>query len=913
MSAEPALALPTAEQLAAIRQRFVDLNHQRWLRCRALLLPRQQLFVDLLPLFFHVNHPLLPGYAGQQVAAGLEGYEPGADTLQRLRDYFISSFDYSVLRPRRRVIESLFLMGSCGTVGQAEDSDLDVWLCHQSGLSETELAGLQAKADKLELDAAELGLELHVFLVDARQFKAGISEQLSAEGVGSSQHYLLLDEFYRSSILLAGRYPLWWLVPPEAEAQAERYGRTLLGSGLVEESECLDFGAVAAIPAGEFIGAGIWQLYKAISSPYKAILKLLLIEAYSQAFIDAELQPLCLQFKARLYAGEGDADQLDSYIQTYRYLEHYLRSQGQLERLPLVRKALYFKTGLRLSGVAPSTNWRVSLVRRLLQDWQWGEEQLRNLDTQRNWKLRRVREEHFLLVAELTHSYRQLQAFAQQFGGRAKIASEEMTVLGRKLFAAYERKPDKIEWLNPGIVPSLKEPQLYVYRPEGGGESWALSTQARRTTNVDALLHEAPSLAALLSWGLCNGLINERSRIKFLDNQPQLDEPKLQLLIQTLRQQLPQALSAAEASQHRLFFQPKVPVKLLLFLNIGCRSLDGLGATVAAAAERYPIYSAEMIEVNSWGEVSARVFRGADALFAVLSEWQQQLAESRQHGAPQPPELYIESLGESGQQLVAALQGLIESLQQAVIDCEHGRLVLSLGGEFVVLQLVSGELQQTRAKTYAELIQCLGRGQRDFSRITLGPLCLPGSALAAMLDYANRADCCVFYYYQAGEVDIFVSDERGSFFYCSYTSDDPEATVGRLLRFLRDTVQPPPLIRLYALEHQQDRWCCEAVDADLLEAEACGVASEQGVHARVSLTCQPPGVDIHWQGRHWLHRELGGDSLSQAGQALRRAGQAAELVSLEFAHADSEPSPQTSVYLRYKLFVERGLKSRSDS
>ena len=32
-------------------------------------------------------------------------------------------------------------------------------------------------------------------------------------------------------------------------------------------------------PAEEYFGAGLWQLYKAISSPYKSLIKTILIEA----------------------------------------------------------------------------------------------------------------------------------------------------------------------------------------------------------------------------------------------------------------------------------------------------------------------------------------------------------------------------------------------------------------------------------------------------------------------------------------------------------------------------------------------------------------------------------------------------------------------------------------------------------
>jgi adenylate cyclase class 1 len=80
---------------------------------------------------FHVNHPLLPGYVSGSTPAGLSNFEPDANALaeaQRLT----RSFSY---KPRHgsnppRPIHGLFLMGSLGTLAQADQSDMDVWVCH---------------------------------------------------------------------------------------------------------------------------------------------------------------------------------------------------------------------------------------------------------------------------------------------------------------------------------------------------------------------------------------------------------------------------------------------------------------------------------------------------------------------------------------------------------------------------------------------------------------------------------------------------------------------------------------------------------------------------------------------------------------------------------------------------------------
>ncbi len=46
-----------------------------------------------------------------------------------------------------------------------------------------------------------------LFFINAEEFRQGKLGDLTSESCGSAQHSLLLDEFYRTSVLLAGKYP----------------------------------------------------------------------------------------------------------------------------------------------------------------------------------------------------------------------------------------------------------------------------------------------------------------------------------------------------------------------------------------------------------------------------------------------------------------------------------------------------------------------------------------------------------------------------------------------------------------------------------------------------------------------------------------------------------------------------------
>ena len=103
---------------------------------------------------------------------------------------------------------------------------------------------------------------MHFFVLNPNTFKQGQHDSLSSDSSGSTQHYLLLDEFYRSSLLLTGRYPLWWLVPPEHESNDEEYVDELVANRKTDRDDFIDFGGLGDIPANEILDAAVWQRNK---------------------------------------------------------------------------------------------------------------------------------------------------------------------------------------------------------------------------------------------------------------------------------------------------------------------------------------------------------------------------------------------------------------------------------------------------------------------------------------------------------------------------------------------------------------------------------------------------------------------------------------------------------------------------
>jgi adenylate cyclase class 1 len=121
-----------------IKKRFLALNRDHLNRTADSLRSRQRDVLDVLPLLFHANHPIFPGFITKATPAGVSDYSPSKRSLEAGKK-LVRSFDYKRRALARFDIFSIFLMGSSGTIAYSEDSDFDFWLCHRPDLNKEQL------------------------------------------------------------------------------------------------------------------------------------------------------------------------------------------------------------------------------------------------------------------------------------------------------------------------------------------------------------------------------------------------------------------------------------------------------------------------------------------------------------------------------------------------------------------------------------------------------------------------------------------------------------------------------------------------------------------------------------------------------------------------------------------------------
>ncbi|HHC6506854.1 TPA: class I adenylate cyclase [Vibrio parahaemolyticus] len=614
-----------------IIQRLDNLNQQRIDRALALMDSQSQQVFHLIPALLNYNHPVIPGYYDADVPYGVHGLELNPIQQQFIDDIQLA-IGQSLKTAEKPAILGLYTMGSTSSIGQSTSSDLDIWVCISPEMDCDERELLTNKCLLITDWAQSQGVEANFFLMDEERFRSNHSEEMTGDNCGSSQHLLLLDEFYRSAVRIAGQRLLWQIVPPEMEECYDEYVSQLCSDGYIDCSEWIDFGKLNRIPAEEYFGSNLWQLYKSIDSPYKSVLKAILLEAYSWEYPHTQL--LSIDTKRRFFAHEPDLYGMDAYYLMLEKVTRYLERIQDDTRLDLVRRCFYLKTHEKLSREPDvgSVAWRREALSDMIAKWNWDDSVVAELDDRRNWKVEQVKVVHHALLDALMQSYRNLIQFARRNDITSAISPQDISILARKLYAAFEVLPGKVTLLNPQISPDLHEPDLSFIEVKEGGvnkSGWYLYKQpliAHRILGQPCLEHHE-YLSKLVSWAFFNGLITESTRLHAVVREAQLDIDKFYQMVSDLRNTF--ALRKRRPTMQALASPCEIS-QLAMFINFENDPTSELsGRSLKVDVKNTDIFSfgpehknlvgsVDLVYRNSWHEVRTLHFKGETAMLDAL-------------------------------------------------------------------------------------------------------------------------------------------------------------------------------------------------------------------------------------------------------------------------------------------------------
>ncbi|MDF7667218.1 class I adenylate cyclase [Orbaceae bacterium ESL0727] len=645
----------------------------------------------LLPILFQYNHSGLPGYLDDDnVPHGIANYQPinpnpshdsnlVKNNLVNDSSFKDSSFNDSLfndnqanseidllltekfhltiasitssLPNHQAEISAIYSMGSTGSIGQSVESDLDIWICIEQSLSEERKICLQKKCRLIEAWASEQNVKLTLFVVDVNRFIEKHHECLMGENCGSAQHMLLLEEFYRSANLIAGKHLLWFAVPQDLTVNNITYNAynecvaALVNNGLINRDEWIDFGSLGGLSAEEYFGASLWQLYKSIDSPFKAVLKTLLLEAYSWLY--PENRPIAYEMKTWIQQGnlnihEEQTNHFDSYYMMLERITAYLIDINDWQRLALARACFYLKVDEKLSMPTTTPSWRRALLTKLVTKWGWQQPAIEKLDACHIWKIKQVREIHELLLHTMMTGYRKLLNFGRRNNLDAQVSPQDLAVLTRKLYAEFEVLPGKITTLKLNISNNLQEEALtfiHVQKDRINRAGWYVYNQQPKIETIigHQYLEYSKYLVKLVGWCYFNGLIVDSTKLFFYDGDKK-DNTKIKQLVKDLQHYFP--IDVPAASEAALYGPCEIR-HLAIMINLEndptaqTSFADEINSTTTNSdptnephlndsvlnygkKEISLIGSIDLLYRNSWNEIRVLHFNGSQCLFEAI-------------------------------------------------------------------------------------------------------------------------------------------------------------------------------------------------------------------------------------------------------------------------------------------------------
>ncbi|MGZ4998856.1 MAG: class I adenylate cyclase [Methylomonas sp.] len=774
------------KDLHAIAQRFKNFNQSRLQRVQDFFQGRQHDFLNLLPLIFHVNHPLLPGFVSLETPAGIPDYSPNKQTVDTAKQ-FSKGFMYKRQALRSYPIQSIFLMGSVGSMAFSKDSDIDIWLCHQPSLTAAELDELRQKTYEVEKWAASLKIEVHFFLVNSQQFKQGQNAPISAESSGEAQHYLLLEEFYRTAIYIAGRMPVWWLVPPSQEKHYAQYVAHLLENRFISEMDIIDFGGLQDMPMAEFVSATLWQIYKSLTSPHKSLLKLLLMESYASEFPDP--QWLCNLLKQSIYQGDFSVDSLDPYLLIYSKVERYLKDAGSKQRLNLARECFHLKImGSSVTALdSRARQLHEEYLESIAEQWQWPDDLLENLGLQKYWNIDKASAEHAVIRDQLQQCLRIILKFAGIPVEHDYQENNDLNLISRKLRAVLDLRPGQVEMLTTrGMVHAKPDVLSFVeLEQSGAGSHWCLYTD--NMTGQSALpefaIKRADSFDELLCWAVVNGLYKKSINLKLISSSLALSVSELSMLLAELHDFISRYLFSRNEDLE-VYENPNRILSSLLLINLGeALAIDSNDQQFVMSERSDPfsygesrqcfVQRVEKISVSNWGEVTLQRYDGLSGFFACIAEV---------FNDSEPPidasKLRVICFTKGrGRSIALRINTLFDNLLKCFADRQsHQQLRYILAGEsgYYVIRSRDNVLTYYLLDTHNQLLQELGSAQPQFSPVWFDSYVLEQTFIPSLYQY-NLADIIqIFYHATAKHVAVYVIDEKGALFVAQHSKANPE-------------------------------------------------------------------------------------------------------------------------------------------
>ncbi|MEA2060398.1 MAG: class I adenylate cyclase [Thermodesulfobacteriota bacterium] len=477
---------------------------------------KKDIFIKI-PFLIHTNIPGCPGFVDSNETGGIFYFEKSPLFRHAKRFAEQVNADESNLSPDRFFIQGLYHIGSLGTLTQSKGSDFDFWvLVDTRSISTPVYAFLDRKLKKIQKYCRDVyNQQVSFFIHDAEKIKQNNFAPIYGENLSIAPIGLLKEEFYRTCITIAGKIPLWFVVPPGVtDEDYNSFAETVLSLRSLREVY-VNLGNLESINKNELSRGVLWHISKSRDDSAKALIKASLAASYCLQEKDAD-NLLCDTIKRKYLLSLDEKELVDSYVLAFdRIIDFY----GKLKagrRLGLIKLAIFF----RLCGypfvAPPATDLERRILKKYIHEWHLGSSKVKKMLAYQNWSEseKNILEQSF--TNGIAYLYNFLKKVILKNHNMSPREQNELTILQNKTIEYLKEKPGKI----PRCSVYLKSRRFCQFRiwqksSEAPKNFWILfaaeqpeegSQHRADSRGVEKFLYSEDSLTKVLGWVMSNML-----------------------------------------------------------------------------------------------------------------------------------------------------------------------------------------------------------------------------------------------------------------------------------------------------------------------------------------------------------------------------------------------------------------------
>jgi adenylate cyclase, class 1 len=693
-------------------------------------------YIEIIPFLLQINNRLLPGYVGVDTPIGVFGYVPDKASLHEIK-LLNNKFRYH----QEGVIKN-YSVESIMFQQKLYNKKYICWIFYRSSLNKGEVISLKEKVKKISLWFISKGLKIEFLCLSHKEFsnnKIKVLQELKKP--------VFLQSFYSEAVIIAGKYPVWWLVAAEKEHEYTAFVEHIKQARYVDNEEFIDLGTTSGLVHDDIVKTAVELVQKLKQAPEICLTSLLVADQMS--FSLPEIDGMATRLKNDIYAARVGSNPTEIMAQIMR--DTFSRYSDEKHILSPIR---LFSRLRSIPGELNSEIVDAFLADEYLQDAP--ATGIDHLIAYLNF-FKAVSYEVNELFGRIVHRY--YEKNTTELDQTLMSVTQNMLLFlsdNSDRVPLYNNK-DKAEIILDRIL--LKHE---IFSESDDRWSLLLELSEGNEKKIDGF----SSLLGLLAWCWLNRVVNNTTQVSIDCPKQQVKQTQAHHVLEVLIQQLnPDMLSTIPAEA----FENSVrPLKSLLFINFiedtnkESHITSAEEFTELSAQPKKLITHSEQLIINSWGDVYTRQYSSDAGIVKCLCEWTHS-APINSLSKPQPLLIFGHGAGDStymAQRVEQVYTGILNYFYHA--RQEDGRFVLRMGSEYYVITVDDSLLKPHKIGKQRALMNYLEAASEYYQITALDKQVLPEQPLCEIYQKNKKNVLQIFFQLINQSCHTWALDENGS-------------------------------------------------------------------------------------------------------------------------------------------------------